>query len=341
MRPIEHLQSMVAQTRREFTKKYCLHPKAPAGCGTVISSAHSVQRAMLHRFIATKGHVVQIKLTAHVDPVGLLAAPEEVGINKATAFFGFCNKHDTELFFPLESSAFNFEPEKIALLGYRAVCRELYGKDAEIAAADANWRYASLIPDTAAFHEKQEVHRITQMARINAQANLKSAKNSYAEMLSDGSALRFYAVAFAGLPVYLCSVAFLPEWDFDGGRIQDLSFITEYHPICFSAWAAGDRTAAIFCWHKSADRVCVPFVNSLRRIAKDNLSNRVLSMAFDVSENVVFRRDWWDSITEGDRQRIVRRSMSGVGHFGREATCLADDGLRALPLPIESEHVGY
>src|SRR5947207_12079164 len=134
---------MSARTRREFARKYCLHPEAPNGCSHQIVSAHSVQRAMLEKFIAEDGHVVQVKVTAHVDPVGLLAKPERVGINKATTFAGFCSKHDNDLFSPLESSAFDFEPNQIALLAYRAICRELYAKDAEIAAADALRNYAS------------------------------------------------------------------------------------------------------------------------------------------------------------------------------------------------------
>jgi hypothetical protein len=93
-----------------------------------------VQRAILKKHIAENGHVVQIKVTPHVDPVGLLVKPEEIGINKATTFSGLQHaRHDIVL---PESSA-NFRIEQIALLGYRAICRELYSKDAEIAAADA------------------------------------------------------------------------------------------------------------------------------------------------------------------------------------------------------------
>jgi hypothetical protein len=341
MRKIEHLQNMLERTRREFARKYCLHPEAPSGCSNRIVASHSVQRAILEKYLAENGHVVQIKITAHVDPVGLLAKPDKVGLNKATTFAGFCSKHDSELFRPLESSIFDFEPKQIALLGYRSACRELYAKDAEIAAAEALRNYASVNPDIPGFAEKDERHQMMRIARINARTNLANAKDQYASMLSHDEPLRYYGITFTDPPVYLNSVTFLPEWDFEGTRLQNLSFIAEYKPICFSAWVAGGRAAAVFCWHESADEICVPFVDSLRRCTKDRLANRVLSMAIEVSDNVVFRGDWWESISEPDRQRLVGRAFNGVGDMDRKPDCLADDGLQALNTAVEKEYVHY
>ena len=63
MRDVEHLQNMLQRTRREFERKYCLHPEAPSGCSQTIVAAHSVQRAILKKHIAERGHVVQITVT--------------------------------------------------------------------------------------------------------------------------------------------------------------------------------------------------------------------------------------------------------------------------------------
>lgn len=341
MRQIEHLQRMLERTRREFDRKYCLHPEAPNGCSKTIASAHSVQRSLLRKFISSRGHVVQNKTSAHVDPVGLLVKPESVGINNATTFSGFCSKHDTELFCPLETSDFRFLNQQIALLGYRAVCRELHSKDAEIAAAESVWSYCSVNPDIKGFREKSERHQAMRLGRCNARANLLNAKNRHAELISDDSSLRYYCVEFSEPPVYFNSVAFLPEWDFDGKKLQDLSSIDDFKPICFSAWATKNRAAAVFCWHESASQVCVPFVDSLRSSEPERLANRILSMAFEVSDNVVFRGDWWEALTEIDRQRIVGRAPSGVGEFERKSTCLLDDGLQALTCTSVKEYVGY
>lgn len=341
MRPIEHLQIMLERTRRDFDRKYCLHPEAPHTCSKNIISAHSIQKALLKKFISVSGHVVQIKVSAHVEPVGMLAKPENVGINNATTFSGFCGKHDTELFRPLECAGFSFTRSQIALLGYRAVCRELYLKEAAIAAADSAWSYCSVNPDIHGFPEKNERHQVMQIAQRNARINLTNAKNCYAEMLSNDSDLRYYAIEFSEPPVYFNSVSFLPEWDFEGTLLQDLRFIADYKPICFSAWTAGDRAAAIFCWHNSASRICAPFIDSLRRTRSERLADLILSMAFEVSDNVVFRADWWEGLSENDRQLIVNRAFSGVGEIERKPSCLIDDGLQAITNSVIAEHVGY
>ena len=160
-------------------------------------------------------------------------------------------------------------------------------------------------------------------------------------MLDDQSELRYYGVTFSDRPVYLNVAAFLPEWDFEGKRLQDFGYIAPYHLICFSAWVAGDRATAVFCWHKSADDVCVPFVESLRRVDEDRLASRLLAMAMEVSENVVFRMDWWESILESDRQSLVRRAYNGFPGSDRSSDSLMDDSLTAITSSIFAEHVGY
>jgi len=64
-------------------------------------------------------------------------------------------------------------------------------------------------------------------------------------------------------------------------------------------------------------------------------------MALEVSDNVVFRADWWESISEPDRQRLVGRAFSGGPRMDRNSDCLADDGLQALTSVIGKEYVHY
>ncbi len=48
------------------------------------------------------------------------------GINDAFTFFGFCNAHDHELFYPIEKNEVDwFSTKSQFLLGYRTLCREL------------------------------------------------------------------------------------------------------------------------------------------------------------------------------------------------------------------------
>jgi hypothetical protein len=292
---------------------------------------------MIEKFIAIDGHVIQFKVEPMAGPpLGLFVGPERIGLNEATTFFGFCDKHDSELFRPLEATEFTMTPQQIALLGYRAICRDLYGKESEIAANDAMRLYVALNPDIPGFEAKNAAYQIQRAARVNARKNYQRARDLFAGMLNPETqnSLRYFGIVFRAAPVYLAAASFLPEWDFNGTQLQDLGGLDDFYPICFSAWAKDGMSAVVFSWHESADHICAPFIESLRESRPSRIANRVLSMAFEYSENIVFRGDWWDRITEIDRQRLANRVMSGVEDTMRHAGSLLDDGLRALPSEV-------
>jgi hypothetical protein len=69
-------------------------------------------------------------------------------------------------------------------------------------------------------------------------------------------------------------------------------------------------------------------------------------MAFEYSENIAFRSDWWDSLPERYRTLLANRVMSGVdedmsGGTSRTPRSLLDDGLRALKSTVAGKHVAY
>jgi hypothetical protein len=180
-----HFQNLLRRMRVEFRKKYCLHPDAPKACSTRIISAHSVQKAMLEKYIAVDGHVMQYSVELLPDPaMGLWVRPRRRGINQATTFYGFCHKHDSDLFRPLEISNFAFEPEQIALLGYRSICRDAYQKDAAIAAMDSARFYVTMHPEIGDFAEKDRVYQIKRLAMVNARNNFSRARSVFMEMIT-------------------------------------------------------------------------------------------------------------------------------------------------------------
>jgi hypothetical protein len=280
--------------------------------------------------------------------MGISVRPRRRGINQATTFFGFCHKHDAELFRPLETTNFRFEPEQIALLGYRAICHDSYQKDAAIEAMDAARFYVMMHPDIGGFAEKDAVYQIKRLGMLNARKNFARARSVFAEMITkrNFTNLRFFGLEFDAPPMYLASSMLLPEWDFNGHNLQDLNTLDDFYPICFFAWAADGRSAAVFCWHSSADHICCPFIDSLREARPRRLADRILSMTFEYSANIVFRSDWWDAMPERYQRLLANRVMSGVdedmsGGTSRTARSLLDDGLRALKSTVAGKHVAY
>ncbi len=286
---------------------------------------------MIGKFIAEGHHVLQFVLKTDPKRGAGPIVPERTGINKATTFFGYCEAHDNAVFRPLETREFCFSEEQIALLGFRALSREFYLKDAE---ADMIETLARLMMERSDLATADRALFLLGRGTgvHNAQRNLKDAWNKYGEMVVHHrfDELKYYAIRFEGAPAYFASVGFLPEWDFDGNELQNLAKTGAFQPITFNAWAAANSAVAVFSWHSSWNPICVKFIDSLRRIAEAKVADRILSMAFDVSENVVFRQSWWESLTNDNQNLIARRACSGLLSDEKDRGCLMDHGLKAL-----------
>jgi hypothetical protein len=64
-------------------------------------------------------------------------------------------------------------------------------------------------------------------------------------------------------------------------------------------------------------------------------------MAFEYSENIVFRSDWWQALPQRYQRSLTNRIMSGVDDNTRNARSLFDDELRALKSTVVAKHIGY
>jgi hypothetical protein len=146
---------------------------------------------------------------------------------------------------------------------------------------------------------------------------------------SSFSELRSFTIVFEQAPVYFGSGAFLPEFDFEGGLLQDLGYCGKFVGLSFSVWEAKGQSVVVFCWHKEWDGICVPFIESIRRIDASRLANRILAMAFEVSNNITMKPSWWHGLTDRNKMLIVSRIVSGIRD--RDTNCLKDFGITAFP----------
>jgi hypothetical protein len=96
--------------------------------------AHSVQEASL-RAIAQDGKVYGYRIDlATFGATGVRI--EKIGVRKASAFTGFCSRHDDQVFAKLEKEPFVARPDQVAALHYRVLARELYAKESQAGTYD-------------------------------------------------------------------------------------------------------------------------------------------------------------------------------------------------------------
>ena len=106
------------------------------GCVEPPIKSHLLARSWLQRIADTSNHVLEFDMSVKkvIQRLPDIEA-NRVGINEATTFRGFCDKHDSSLFGCLETKPFAATPEQLTALRYRSISREAFGKHRKATAA--------------------------------------------------------------------------------------------------------------------------------------------------------------------------------------------------------------
>jgi hypothetical protein len=117
----EELADFFRTRKIEFGK--CLEPLMQ--CDQPAIRAHSIQNRQTIALLEEDNHVIAWQ------PRFSKAGPEiklrRICRNDASTFAGFCNKHDTDLFQPLDTKSFDItDREQLFLLAYRGITCELH-----------------------------------------------------------------------------------------------------------------------------------------------------------------------------------------------------------------------
>lgn len=312
--------------RRERT---CFHPEAsPESCGRVIS-AHSVQRSGGGlASISQNGHVYGYR--SDFSTRGRVL-PKLIGVNVASTFTGFCDRHDAELFRPLERARFEGTREQLALLGFRAICRDLMAKKSTLILnpflKETGDRGLPLAQQVEWQRRRLEYEGGTSLAM----KDLEQAKGRLqtAVVSRDYSSIHGLVYRFDRTPALLAGSPFTPEFDFNGRLLQDLNDRGEIADVLtFSMIGDGEGGgAAAFVWAGDAPAV-VRFTSSLQQIPRSDMPHRLVQFALECFENVFWSPEWWDSLDERTRTTLLNR-MNAQLDGTRWPNHLADDGSRS------------
>ena len=327
--------------KQAFSAEICLVPEAWQNeCKGRISQAHTVPKSGSLKRIARKGHVYSFdpSLENLRKNQGKLV-PKLFGIRKASTFTGFCARHDSVIFAPLEQQKFCGTSEQCFLLGYRALAREFYTKRAAT-------RLQGLYRDKDKGKTPAEQGQIQSMAQLH-NIGLKAAlqDTDHYKSLYDGllesreyKTVRAYIIEFETAPPVMCSGAVYPEQDFGGVKLQDVADIRNTPDLlCFTSFHGGERGAVAFSWLVESDRTCRAFVESLRAIPNEFVTAALSRFFFTHCENVHIEPDWWESLSEETRNAVIERVKESADPIeARPKAVLADDGVAYDPWPIIS-----
>jgi len=302
--------------RASESRRLCLHPAASIDtCTGDIVRAHSVQRSLVRR-IARNGKVY----SPTRDFGDLYRVQDEIplrlrGLNEVTTFTGFCKRHDTELFRPIEMHDVRACQEHACLLAYRASSREYYHKHGMVSMeqfAKSLDRGRSISRQVA--HQDWTSEWFT--AARSGLADLAIGHDELANAISAGdySCMDYFVLWLESPPQVMCSFATQPDWGFDARPIQNLRNVNApAESIYGTALCSGDCGCFFFTWLRRGRAVCVELVNSLLTLSSDRIPDALIAFEFCVSDNLCIGPDWWESLDEDVKVKLRTNLKVGAG----------------------------
>lgn len=286
----------------------CLHFESGDDCNT-IANAHTIQQGNQLGLIQEDGHVIRISADySDLRKSGGRLVAKRVGVNKVSAFRGFCQRHDNELFELIDNHPFFPCKEQAFLYSYRALCREYFAKEnaveilkkqairTDLSEYQRRYLEANLLGSRAGF-KRIAYHK------DRFDASLKS---------SCWQDIRYVSFNVSGQPTVLVSGSIFPDFDFLGYELQDLGdFDANLSMTAFFTAPTNSGWSFVFAWHKSSDAVCMRLKGSLATCVynKDSLSDILFRCIFSWCENHAMNPTWWNSLAEREQDAVCERAL--------------------------------
>lgn len=325
------------QLARMFERKYCLHPEASSGtCRGKIVRAHTVQRAKTLAAIARDGHVYRVAVEKRFD--GKMRA-ELIGINDASTFYGFCARHDSDTFAPIERCDFQNIPEQCFLLAYRPLLKEVYLKRSALDAIDIS-KEADRGRDPLAQRELQHFVSVYEAGARAGLSSIEQHKTLYdsALLAQDFTQIRSVTVELNCVPDVVCSGFVNPEYDFHGDVVQDCLSSKHLDGLGFSILTTPTGGAVVFSWHENSDRSCMTLLRSLLAVPEPRLAEALVRFAFENLENIFICPLWWERLESGIRGGLEERMMANLPLHPARPDGLIDDGVQSVDWAVGAIH---
>ena len=298
------LAEFMKQQKRNRQRGRCFHYAAGDSCSD-FSMAHSIQKSRMLSVIARNGHVYGLNhdFGALKKNAGRQSY-KEIGINEISTFFGFCGKHDNELFRPIDDCALVPTNEQAMLYGYRSLCKELFAKQNAI----------ELYNNEVATTDQPAVRDMFLSMAEGTYLGLKELeahKELFDQPLkhSNFEEARYVLFRSSNRPNVVFSGLMYPDYDFSGNELQSLGDPdAKLDLITYSSAWMERGWGFLFVWHSKCAPICERFISSLKQAAADhgNYQDFLFRLAVGC-ENHAISPEWWEGLPSRSRNLVVER----------------------------------
>jgi hypothetical protein len=246
-----------------------------------------------------------------------------------STFRGFCERHDTEVFAPIDTRPLQPNPQQILLYAYRSLCREVFVKAVAFQGLKqqaqhnaANTAIHTLLSDTC------------QGTEIGLK-NLRFQKRLYDKSLSTEaySDVKYVVFHSSQMPTIVFSGLSYPDFDFLGRQLQVLGSKSQtLDLITFSFAPMSTGWGIVFAWHVRNDKTCLDFMKSLAtRIAHDrNPGDHLFRLVLSTCENLAIAPQWWESLPQSSRSATEKEASVMTDVFSPIRSDYITSGLEGI-----------
>lgn len=323
------------------TSKTCSAPSVlHSNCTVKIVNAHTVSKSSSLKEISIEGHVLAFLGNVQAIIKSNKLAPARVGINRASAFSGFCSHHDKILFSPIENRPFHINKQHCFLIAFRAVSRELYVKS----------DVSEIFQDLKGFDKGRSLMQqlILQRAANEMISTNDLSKNDLVyikEKLDDMlvgenySELKHVVFELARPPHIMGSSIVAPMYGFDGKPVQFISHnkgdVPDY--VIINSFSDAGKGYVVFSWLPEHSTTGLKLVGQFKsaNLTSDNLAVFMVQSL----ENIYLHPTWWAGLdvtmqeyicnifSEGLTCEMAARSLINVRGLGMPSIVNIDTAL--------------
>jgi hypothetical protein len=244
-----------------------------------------------------------------------------IGWRKASIFPGYCARHDSNLFEPIEKELFTGEHWHCVLHAFRNICNELYRKRALVESLE----FQRDCIDRGFDPDDQINTQLSYAQNIEGQKKsleeLGSLRAKFESAIIQGSFDVFESKCyfFQGTLDVVSSSIFQCEFDFEGNKLIEMWDLTLDAEMLSHSIANADAGGAIvFVWLKSQKHpgTVVASFDNLPDVDKGDI---FVQYCFLNCENTFFSEHWWNSLNQ-EQQSHIKRYANTFYYEGGEFT---------------------
>lgn len=282
-------------------------------CSDDVIRAHTISKSANLKPIAENGHVLSFAHYKVNQTLEEYWKPSLIGINKVSTLPCFCSYHDTYFFKEIDKKKFEFSPENIFFLSYRAFMREVYEKKQSVKLFKLSREF--LI-------KKLNIYQYNESLRgENLAWNIiEYNRIDYEKIIKEKSYNKFYSKVFK-LPRSLkivCSGAVIIDVDIFGNTLQNVYEDNHLKSIiCVNTVYNDDDLYVVLGWTDKSKDIAEILIKSFDESIR--LVDDMVYFLFIHFENICMNPSWYITLEENTKKLLSGALVDGCRpHIPRE-----------------------